>query len=189
MTGDQRTTFRVMSGLPPYGPLAVSFPGPWGRTGQEGLVVEFSDGESQRWVGNFRPGFLSASRVVHHPDHRRVLVLSSGDLWVVDVANQSAEQFAGAVDGFWDVPDSPDLIVSRQGLALFRLGAAGVLWHTRRLSWDGFDEVVVTAELVRGLAWSPLDDRWYKFEVDTMTGTSSGGSFGETDVENWERLG
>ena len=189
MGADQKTTFRILPGLPPYGPLAKSFPSSWGRTGQEGLVVEFTLGASHTWVGNFRHGSFGASRVLHHPDLNRVLVLSCGDLWVVDVPNQAAEEIEAAVDEIWPVPGSSDVVLSRQGLALLRIGPTGTAWHTRRLSWDGFSEVTVTAESIRGLAWSPLDDDWYPFEVETLTGRSSGGSFSATDVEDWERLG
>lgn len=152
MFDDKRPQFRIMPGLPPYGPLAISFPRLWGRSGQEGLVVEFCLGDSARWIGNFRPGLACANRVLHHPDQRRVLVLSSGTLWVVDIATQTAEEIALAIDDLWGAPGSGDIILSRQGLALFRLGPNGIVWHTRRLSWDGFSQVTITSDSIRGLA-------------------------------------
>ncbi|HKI85294.1 MAG TPA: hypothetical protein VKA53_00980, partial [Thermoanaerobaculia bacterium] len=79
-------------------------------------------------------------------------------------------------------------IYSRQGLALARLGPAGLFWHTRRLSWDGFDQLAVSGNEMKGLAWSPMDDRWHPFRVDIRTGTSQGGSYGDDDSEGWERL-
>ncbi len=189
MDDNQQPKFRIIPGLPPYGPLPKSFPISWGKRGQEGLVVEFTLGASDPWVGNFGGGPGGASRVLHHPDLRRVLVLSSGDLWVVDVANQTAEELETGVDEIWQVPGASDVVLSRQGLAFLRLAPTRTVWHTRRLSWDGFSEVVLTDESIHGLAWSPIDSYWHPFSVDMLTGKSSGGSFGDTDAEHWERFG
>ena len=48
--------FRVLKGLPPYGPMEKPFPERFGRSGSEGFVVEFLPEESEKWVGNFEPG-------------------------------------------------------------------------------------------------------------------------------------
>src|SRR4051812_8574173 len=65
--------FRVLPGLPAYGPLAQPFPASWGRVGREGVVVEFTDATGAVWVGNFSPGLGRVSAVFAHPDGRRVL--------------------------------------------------------------------------------------------------------------------
>src|SRR6478752_1707612 len=76
--------------------------------------------------------------------------------------------------------------LSRQGLAFLKLGTTGVVWHTKRLSWDGFGQVVVTGHKLTALAWSPLSDSWESCSVDLTTGASSGGSFSDDDSEGWE---
>jgi hypothetical protein len=48
-------TINMLSGLPPYGPMATAFPREWGRLGREGTVVEFQ-AEAGPWVGNFQSG-------------------------------------------------------------------------------------------------------------------------------------
>jgi hypothetical protein len=63
----------------------------------------------------------------------------------------------------------------------FKLGPTGLMWHTRRLSWDGLDEL-------RGLAWSPIDDKWCPFTVELNSGKSTGGSYFPNDAEGWETL-
>ena len=79
-------------------------------------------------------------------------------------------------------------MLSRQGIALARLGPEGLLWHTRRLSWDGFTELRIIGEELVGLAWSPIDNEWSSFQVDLRTGRSSGGAYLDQDIEGWERL-
>jgi hypothetical protein len=148
----------------------------------------FSVDGADPWVCNFSPGFNGLESVQLHPDQRRFLVLSTGTLWIVDPEARSAEEVPGSIDALWYVPDSQDIIVSLQGLAFYRFGTTGVVWHTRRLSWDGFSDVRLTPKSIEGLAWSPLDNNWHGFTVDLETGRSTGGSFGETDSERWERL-
>jgi len=79
-------------------------------------------------------------------------------------------------------------VFSRQGTALARLESNGLMWHTRRLSWDGFDQLHIVGDELRGLAWSPIDDTWRPFRVELRTGKSTGGSYFDSDVEGWETL-
>ena len=182
------TSFRLLPGLPPYGQLARAFPAEWSKLGREGMVVEFVRSDKQTWVGNFAPGISSLSAVLPHPDGRQVLVFSGGNAWAIDTDAETGEQVLQAVDAVWPVVRSDDLILSRQGIALVRLGPAGILWHTHRLSWDGFDRVHVDSGRISGLAWDAINDRWLPFDVDVATGSSVGGSYGSEDTEGWERL-
>ena len=178
---------RVLPGLPPYGPVATSFPTSWGDRGGEGLVVAF-DTDSGSWIGNFRPGLAGIDLVHLHPNHVDAVVVSTGDLWVVNVLERRATLLLPAVEAAFPVLAPDGWIFSRQGLALARLGPQGLLWHSRRLSWDGFDRLAIEGHNLTGLAWSPLDDRWHGFRVELATGRSTGGSYLETDPEGWQKL-
>ena len=93
-----------------------------------------------------------------------------------------------AIEAAFQVRDPHGWIFSRQGIALARFGPDGIVWHTRRLSWDGFDQLRIVHGEVTGVAWSPLDDEWQPFRVDLSTGRSTGGSYLDEDTEGWERL-
>jgi hypothetical protein len=88
------TKFTILDGLPVYGPLATPFPTEWGKLGREGTVVEFRAVSGQHWTGNFARGLGGATAALTHPDGNRILVLSSGDLWVVDPETRSAQELA-----------------------------------------------------------------------------------------------
>ena len=182
------TTFQRLPGLPAYGAPAVPFPTEWGRVGREGVVVEFSDAHGGTWVGNFAPGLGGATVVVAHPDGARVLVLAAGATWAVEPDARTAADLGLEADGVWAIAGSSDLVLSRQGLALARLGAAGIRWHTRRLAWDGFRDVRMAGPLLQGDAWDAVNDRWRAFSVDLATGRATGGAYDDADVEGWERL-
>ena len=181
-------SFRILPGLPPYGKTARPFPHEFGRVGREGTVVEFTNSQGGSWVGNFEPGYGAASQVMTHPDGHRALILAGDDLWSADPDDEQAELLARAVNSIWPVHNPDGFVIEWQGLAFFRLAAQGVLWHTRRLSWDGFAGIDISPTGLRGMAWSPIEDRWMSFAVNLSTGESTGGSFGEGDPEGWERL-
>jgi hypothetical protein len=179
---------RILLGLPPYGPLPTAFPPEWGHLGREGVVVEFAT-EAGVWVGNFRPGLGSLQFAGLHPNKIDVVVIAEGDLWVVNPRDRTAVQILPALDAILEVQNPEGWVFSRQGIALARLESKGLVWHTRRLSWDGFDQLDIVGDELQGLAWSPVDDTWYPFSVDLKTGRSTGGSYFDSDVEGWEKLG
>ena len=176
----------LVSGLPGYGPLPTAFPAEWGRLGREGNVVKFET-QLGTWVGNFKPGLGGVTRAGVNPNGRQAVVIAAGDLWVVNPDTRDGEFLLPAIDAALEVREPDGWIFSRQGLALAQFGPEGIIWHTRRLSWDGFNQLSIGHGEVKGLAWSPLDDKWYPFRVDLGTGKSTGGSFGNEDAEGWER--
>ena len=182
------TRYRLLPGLPPYGEIPQTCPASWGRLGREGVVVAFEPRPGGAWTGNFAPGVCGVSAVRPHPDGRRVLVLASGDAWEVDPETRSGELVLQGVSALWPVDAPSGFVVDRDGLSFARLGPHGVVWRTRRLSWDGFSGVHVGDHEIRGLAWDAVNNAWLPFEVDLATGASRGGSFGESDLEGWERL-
>lgn len=66
--------------------------------------------------------------------------------------------------------------MSMQGVAVSRFGDRGRLWHTRRISWDGFKDVHITDTDIAGLAFASWDPEWTPVRVDLRTGYVSGGS-------------
>jgi hypothetical protein len=178
---------KQLPGLPPYGPSPQAFPVDWGRLGRQGVVVEFTI-ERGSWVGNFQPGLAGLEFVGIHPNKEDAVVIASGDLWVILPESRRAERLLPAIDSAIEVHDPEGWIFSRQGLAFARLGPTGLIWHTRRLSWDGFDQVRIAGGEMTGLAWSPMDERWHRFRVDLSSGRSVGGSFSKDDTEGWETL-
>jgi hypothetical protein len=182
------TRFRIRPGLPPYGPLARSFPPRF--AGREGLVIEFMPDTPGSWMGNFAPGLGGYDGVHLHPNLKDVVIINGGEAYVVDPEREMVrEEVEGAVFAVWEVTDPVGLVFDRQGLAFERISVEGLVWHTRRLSWDGFRNVVVETKRIEGEAWSPFDSKWIPFVVDLATGRAEGGSFWEKDTERWERLG
>lgn len=183
-----KPSFTLLDGLPVYGAPAVPFPTEWGRLGREGTVVEIQPRSAPPWTANVRRGLGGVTDAFCHPDGHHVVVVSHGDLWSIDPETRQGSELSAVVERLWPVEGVAAYIGSRQGLALFRLGEAGIVWHTRRLSWDGFEDVVVQSRRITGQAWDVTRDLWRPFEVDLQTGRSIGGAFEFEDEDGWEQL-
>jgi hypothetical protein len=181
--------YEILPGLPPYGPLALPCPPDFGRSGREGYVVRFLPNTPNSWVGNFAGGLGGYTGVHPHPDGRAILVFAHGQGYVVDPPSRRVrEEVGGAIFNVWRVEGPDGLILDQQGLAFQRYSRSGLLWHTRRLSWDGFRDVHLSSHSITGLAWTPIGERWLPFRVDIQSGRSEGGSYEGPDNQRWERL-
>ena len=178
---------RILPGLPPYGPPPTAFPPEWAYLGREGTVVEFNT-ETDAWVGNFQPGLGGLQFAGLHPNRLDVIVIAAGDLWIVNPRERTAVRMLPSIEAILEVQNPEGWVFSRQGIALARLGPNGLMWHTRRLSWDGFDQLHIVEDELSGLAWSPINDEWRPFSVELNTGKSTGGSYPDDDAETWETL-
>lgn len=166
------TTFRRLAGLPPYGPMAIGFPKEWARFGSEGIVVEFCLADGTSWVGNFSKGLGGLVDVRWHPNQEHVLVVARGALWCVDPVARTADELVPAIFDIHEL-ETGDLILDCQGLAFMRIGPAGIVWQTRRISWDGFRNVRIEGGRIFGESWSL--DHWLPFSVDLGSGKVDGG--------------
>jgi hypothetical protein len=111
-------------------------------------------------------------------------VISQGALWNVNPETRAADEIASAIFDIWCVSDPEGLVFNHNGVAFICLGRTGVVWHTRRISWDGFDKLRFEGERLSGQAWSPIGDRWLPFSVHLQTGFVEGGSYSWPEVHS-----
>jgi hypothetical protein len=168
-------TFEVAPGLPAYGPMAVAFPTSGQGAHRQGFVVRFSPRSSGPWVGNFQPGLTRFSGVYPHPDARHVVVISGGEIYVVDPEGKSAQELHGMVNSVTPIPERSALLFDEL-VRLSLIDSRGLKWRTRRLSWDGIRDLSVAADVVRGAGWR-YDETWHQFEVSLDTGDAKGGAY------------
>ena len=169
--------FEVLPGLPPYGPVAESFTATGQGTHREGFVVRFETDDGQSWVGNFQRGSSRFETVIDHPSGREVIVIAGGQGYVVNPEDRSQRTYwASNIEEVIRVADTGLLLVSN-GLWFEAIERGGTVWRTRRISWDGLQDVRLEGNRLRGQSWSPIDDCWAPFEVDIETGSVRGGSY------------
>jgi hypothetical protein len=169
--------FEVLPGLPPYGDWPEAFTATGQGRHREGYVVRFEPDGAAPWVGNFQSGLASFDTVLEHPNGRELLVIADGQGYVVDPLDRSKREYFGAqIEVALQIPELSSIVFGN-GLWFESLGPAGWQWRSRRISWDGMQDLRRIGLRLFGQAWSPLEDRWLPFELDLRLGEFSGGSY------------
>lgn len=168
--------FKILEGLPPYGPEALSFP--QGQLlAREGLVVRFDMTNRLYWIGNFKRGKFDISKVLNHPDGQRLVVYAGGIVYFVDPEKKSVMQEFDTYVFFAEELLQFNTIVMGDSVKFFAIDANSVRWTTPRIGWGEFREVKLSGNNLMGEAFSPLDDKWHPFEVDIRTGDAKGDTY------------
>lgn len=169
-----RHKFQVLEGLPPYGPVAESC---GNKSHSEGFVVRFFPEEGESWVGNYQHSGSDFSSVLEHPNKNDFVVIAGGEAHVIEpVTHKCREEFGGAIDSALFVNEL-NIVVLGDGLCFRAMNAEGHLWKSKRISFDGFQNIRQEGITLSGEAWSPPDDRWYPFSLNLESGEFTGGSF------------
>lgn len=172
------TFFQILPGLPAYGEPARVFSASGVGLHSEGLVVRFTPSEARAWVGNFIPGTLSDFQLLtQHPNGRDVVIICGGQGYIVDPGSERlTETFGGCIVDAFRHPAAHAIVFNHQELRFEAMGAAGRIWLTRRISWDGMRSIARTGTTLTGEAWRP-GDTWHPFRLDLETGEVEGGSY------------
>lgn len=167
--------FQIETGLPPYGPRAVSFPDP--DAFSEGLVVTFTASSGERWTGNFARGYGSLDAVRDELGPRSTIVIASGTAYLLDVVSKTASEITCQADHIEFVA-SHNVMIIGNGLRLEAFGASGAIWRSRRISWDGMRSLRYDDQEMHGEAYSPMGPPdWLPFKLDLASGVVDGGSY------------
>ncbi len=164
--------FEVLQGLPAYGDLPVQFDD--NPLGSEGRVVRFFRSDGTSWIGNFI-GSFGVDTVFELPNSTNVFVVARGDLYVIDVESQSLVQRVAR--GFQTAFHCPDLEIVIFGTytEFVAIGKDGIKWESKRISWDGFQNLECDCSAIRGEAWN-YADIWMPFVLNLETGRHTGGA-------------
>jgi hypothetical protein len=170
--------FEVLPGLPPYGPMAISFTRNGAREHREGLVVRFYPRASEPWVGNFVGGGETACDVVlDHPNETYVIVVARGEACFVDPERRAViDRTAGDIMQVISLP-SLGSVVFQHSTEFIAVRADNSGWHSPRISWDGFRNIEVRETELLGEAYSPVSDAWAPFRLDLVTGRCTDGIY------------
>ena len=169
------TRFHIEEGLPVYGPRAFSFPNP--DAFSEGLVITFTASTGERWTGNFASGWGSLDAVRDELGKRATIVVASGNAYLVDVDSKTASGITSPAD-YIEYVAGQKVVVIGNGLWFEAIGSTGVVWQSRRISWDGMRSLRRDGEEINGEAYSPMGPPdWIPFKVNLASGDVEGGSY------------
>ena len=166
-------TYEVLTGLPAYGEPPIQFDD--NPPGSEGLVVRFIKSNGASWIGNFI-GSFGVDTVFELPNSTNVFVVARGDLYMIEVESRSLVQYISA--GFQTVFHCPEheIVIFGTYTEFVAIGKDGIKWESKRISWDGFQNLECDCKTIKGEAWN-VADVWMPFVLDLETGRHTGGAF------------
>jgi hypothetical protein len=171
------TKFRILSGLPTYGPLPKQFSATGQGTHREGFVIEFLPKSTRKWVGNFQPGLSNLYTVIDHPNSQDLIVISGGQAYVISPKQEKLKTTFGGGIEFCEYSKEIQCFIFGNGLWFEIVHKNGEPWKTKRISWDGMQNIQIKGTELSGEAYDPMTDQWYSFEVDLVHGLHKGGSY------------
>ena len=168
----------MLPGLPGMSSLEIH---QFARRGQsthsEGAVLEIN-GPTKSWIGNFQSGryYKGLTDVVPFQTQPSVCVFAGGQGYKLRL----------------DSPDVCEVLQIFPVLGARHIGqqdwmiiwdftkfeahsTSGLMWRTRRLSWDGLSITEVESDYVKGIGWDAANETEVEFRVDLSTGEHTGG--------------
>ena len=156
------------------------FPAQLEEGDRTGLYLRLAPKDSAAWIGFFVLGFESeqvAAGIFSCPDPDWLCAVSGGYGYVVDTTNperwRQIEQ--RPVVEVRPVPDLK-LLLFAGFTSVTALGESQRLWTTERLSWEGISMTDIRGTILHGVGWDAVKDKEVPFEVDLLTGRSTGGA-------------
>jgi len=163
--------------LPGTGPYPEQFSATGKGTHSEGFVVEIQPEPGDKWVGNFQPGLTRFSGIFAHPDDTHIIVVSGGQGYIVDPKSRElVETFGGQLQDATQLSE-PDRLLFHNGLWFIAFAKKGLLWRSRRISWDGLRDISIEEDRLTGEGYNVLEKRWQRFEVSLENGEAHGGAY------------
>jgi hypothetical protein len=137
-------------------------------------VVRFFKSNGTSWIGNFI-GSSGVNTVFELPNSTHVYVVAHGDLYIIDVESRSLVQSISA--GFQTVFHCLDREIAIFGTytEFVAIGKDGIHWESKRISWDGFQNLECDCKTIKGEAWN-FAESWMPFVLDLETGRHTGGA-------------
>ena len=103
-------------------------------------------------------------------------MVSEGQCYIVNPETREADPLKLIIIDLIEVP-TLNLLLLQDPHSFTALSRAGILWETRRISWDGFRKLRIDVEHLLGEAFIPYGDPWRPFNLDLISGEVVGGDY------------
>lgn len=180
--------YKILDGLPPYGPMYI----PVSESGEEfyneGFVVRFFKIDGSNWIANFKKGWTKYSDVFELPNTDKIIVIACGQGYIMRAEEQKPVATLGI--GITEVLKTHDnRFIAADQTDLEIIEADGTTWRTERISWDGLKGLTLDNNIVNGLSFDPMNenDGWVPFSFNLDTKELIGGSYPRYELKEGEK--
>jgi len=168
--------YEILEGLPAYGPMYVPVSENGEQFSHEGLVIRFYKSNGGEWVANFQPGWSDCVLVEDYPDTNRIIVIAKGQGYIMSPDQEKPIDIFGV--GINQVLKANDKkIILADFCNVWLVNDQGNVWQSKRISWDGIEDLKLQENLVTGLSYDPGANDWKPFSINLDTKETIGGSY------------
>ena len=187
----QDKRYKILEGLPTYGPMYVPISQDAIPFYSEGYVVRFYQSDGTSWVANFKSGWTNFSAVYDFPEFKRTIVFAYGQCYIMaDNEQKPLKAFGVGFSEVFQTEDNILIAVDQTDFTVIEINSDTV-WHSERVSWDGFKNVNFSDDYVTGFAYEPTSDEgeWKPFSFNYRTKEIVGGSYHVQEVSKpWWKI-
>lgn len=146
----------------------------------EGISIEINSMYHVPWFASFAAGKLSpnaASAVLTMPNREDVLVISSGEAYIVNTADPQKWEHLRLlpVMGWATVPER-ELVLLWDFSRVVAYGCTGLAWKTPSISWDGLTFLSLDEKQAVFEVWNAPNESNQSASVDLTKGVVKGGT-------------
>ena len=166
--------YKVLSELPANNSRVVYFPNEGTGVGRDGIMVKFVPPDGDSWIGIFAFGDMLPSgdcKVCPGPGKNNLTIIAKGETYIASPRDPALFQMMKAcpVIGAISIPIR-NLMIFYDFTEIFAYGKNGLVWETKRISWDGIKINEVTSNEIIGQSWDAPNEEHVEFRVDLTNG-------------------
>lgn len=159
-----------------------------------GTLIEFLKEDGSRWLVKFGNGVEGTNKikVLEYPERKRVIVLNEAYLYLVDSEKEKAELLNPHLPFKEFLTCTDNRFVTFDDTNIYIIETNGDIWISPPISWDGFQNLVIENNNIKGSTYTPVDSRqeWYPFTLNLETKEITGGPYSKdtenNDLAKWE---
>jgi len=175
--GEKTWLLEILPGLPGTGSRPEQFSPDGQGHFREGIVVRFHF-DSSFWIGNFQRGF-GKTNLAEQLNENFAAVIAKGQAYFVEIKSRKCVDAFGP-DIIWAMIDRKrGNLIAASFTDIVAKNENGLIWSSKRLSWDGFRSFSINGDIIAGEAYTPIGGEWLPFTVDMATGETTGGAYEE----------
>ena len=140
--------------------------------------IKFDPEDDLPWLGIFGEGELGCTAIACSKEY--AFIISLGKAYYICLKTKSLV-YSDDKHFLADVVSTKDdnLFIANDYLSIHMYSKNGHQWNTNRISWDGFQNIMIEGNKVSGEAWSPIENKWLPFQIDLTNKSVIGGSYHE----------
>ena len=172
--------YKVLTELPANDSRVVYIRNESAGVGRDGVMVKFIPPGGNSWIGIFAFGDMLPSggcEVYPGPGRHHLTIIAKGEAYIASPYDPVLFQVVKScpVIGVVPIPNH-DLMIFYDFTEIFAYGEDGLVWETKRISWDGIKINEVTGTEIIGQSWDAPNEEYVEFRVDLTNGFHKGGA-------------